>query len=89
MCHPSLFTAKLMLKFICLEEQQLTKNQTVRDHRIPWSEKPIEREQEVRQAEYHDRFVQPTEIHLGSILTEDDADHLHGSVHYPEHCCSL
>jgi hypothetical protein len=50
---------------------------------------PIEREREVQQVEYHDRFVQPTEIHLGSILTGDDANHQRESVHCPEHCCSL
>jgi hypothetical protein len=34
-------------------------NQTVHDHKTPWSGMLIEREQEVQQAEYHDRFVRP------------------------------
>lgn len=64
-------------------------SQRAHDHKIPWSEMLIEREQEVQQAEYHDRFVLPTEIHPGSILTEDDVNRQRGSVHYREYCCSV
>jgi hypothetical protein len=48
----------------------------------------IEREPVVQQAEYHDRFVLPTGIHPGSILTEDDANYQHEPVHCPVHYCS-